>query len=83
VTGADVAVEEFIRAELLRLCPGDEIYGEEGGTAAGSSGRRWIIDPIDGTAYFAHRIPLFRMLLAYEDEHGPAAAVISYPSHSS
>lgn len=79
VTGADVAVEELIRAELLRHCPGDEIYGEEAGTAAGSSGRRWVIDPIDGTAYFARRIPLFRTMLAYEDEHGPAVGVISYP----
>ena len=79
VTGADLAVEELIRAELLRRCPGDEIYGEEAGTTGGTSGRRWIIDPIDGTAYFAHRIPLFRTLLAYEDEYGPAAAAISYP----
>ena len=71
VTDADLVVEELIRSELLRRCPGDEIYGEEAGTVAGWSGRRWIIDPIDGTAYFAHRIPLFSTMLAYEDEHGP------------
>jgi fructose-1,6-bisphosphatase/inositol monophosphatase family enzyme len=33
----ELAVEELIRAELLRRCPDDEIYGEEGGTAAGTS----------------------------------------------
>jgi histidinol-phosphatase len=79
VTDADLAVEELIRAELLGRCAGDAIYGEEGGAVAGSSGRRWIIDAIDGTTYFAHRIPLFTTMLAYEDEHGPAAGVISYP----
>lgn len=79
VTDADLAAEELIRSELLRQCAGDEIYGEEAGSVAGWSGRRWIIDPIDGTAYFAHRIPLFSTMLAYEDEHGPAASVIRYP----
>ena len=79
VTDADLAVEELIRTELLRRCPGDEIYGEEGGTVAGTSGRRWIIDPIDGTTYFASRIPLFQNLIAYEDEHGPAIGVINDP----
>jgi histidinol-phosphatase len=79
VTDADWAVEELIRDGLQRHCPGDGICGEEGGVTAGRSGRRWVIDPIDGTAYFAHRIPLFSTVLAYEDEHGPAASVISYP----
>lgn len=79
VTDVDLAVEEMIRTELLRHTPDDEIYGEEGGTVAGTSGRRWIIDPIDGTLYFANRIPLFANLIAYEDEHGPAIGVINNP----
>jgi histidinol-phosphatase len=79
VTDADLAVEDLIRSELLRHTPDDEVYGEEAGTTAGVSGRRWIIDPIDGTAYFARRIPLFSTLLAYEDEHGPAIGVINRP----
>jgi histidinol-phosphatase len=79
VTDVDLAVEELIRAELLRHTPDDEVYGEEGGTVAGSSGRRWIIDPIDGTTYFANRIPLWGNLIAYEDEHGPAIGVINEP----
>lgn len=80
VTDADVAVEELIRAELLRRAPGDEIVGEETGTTAGTSGRRWIIDPIDGTTYFTARIPLFTTLIACEDEHGPAIGVINEPA---
>ena len=79
VTDADLAVEELIRSELLRHTPSDEVYGEEAGTTSGSSGRRWIIDPIDGTAYFARGIPLFATLIAYEDEHGPAIGVINEP----
>jgi histidinol-phosphatase len=79
VTDVDLAVEELIRTELLRRTPDDEIYGEEGGTIAGTSGRRWIIDPIDGTLYFANRIPLFTTLIAYEDEYGPAIGVINNP----
>lgn len=79
VTDADLAVEDLIRAELLKRAPDDGIYGEEAGPVTGTSGRRWIIDPIDGTLYFANRIPLFTNLIAYEDEHGPAIGVINHP----
>lgn len=79
VTDADVAVEEFIRAELTRRTPDDAVLGEEAGLTAGTSGRRWVVDPISGTAYFARRMPLFATLLAYEDEHGPAIGVITSP----
>ncbi|WP_208297426.1 inositol monophosphatase family protein [Actinophytocola oryzae] len=79
VTAADLAVEEVVRGELARHAPDDEVYGEEGGTTAGTSGRRWVVDPIDGTYYFARRIPLFNTRLAFEDEHGPAIGVIREP----
>lgn len=79
VTDTDLAVEELIRDALARHAPGDEVYGEEAGTTAGTTGRRWVIDPIDGTYYFTHRIPLFATTLAYEDEHGPALGVIHEP----
>ena len=79
VTAADVAVEELIRAELRTHCPDDEVYGEEAGTTIGASGRRWIVDPIDGTYYFTRRIPVFATCLAYEDEHGPAIGVVNHP----
>ncbi len=79
VTDADLAVEEFVRTELARVAPDDEIYGEEAGTTAGGSGRRWVIDPIDGTYFFARRMPVFNTRLAFEDEHGPAVGVIREP----
>ncbi|MEV6521026.1 inositol monophosphatase family protein [Longispora sp. NPDC051575] len=79
VTDADLAVEDLIRAELGRYAPDDGILGEEAGESPGSSGRRWITDPISGTAYFSRRMPLFANLLAYEDEYGPAIGVINMP----
>ncbi|GGP75217.1 inositol monophosphatase family protein [Saccharothrix coeruleofusca] len=79
VTEADAAVEELIRAELARHVPDDGVHGEEGGASEGTSGRRWVIDPIDGTYCFARGIPLFSTTLAVEDEHGPAVGVIHEP----
>ncbi|KZM74415.1 hypothetical protein AWN90_25420 [Nocardia terpenica] len=79
VTDADRAVENLIRTELRQRFADDEIYGEEDGTTPGTSGRSWVIDPIDGTTYFAHRIPLFSTRLACYDEHGPAIGVINEP----
>jgi histidinol-phosphatase len=79
VTTADLEVEEFVRAELARAAPDDAVFGEEGGTSPGRSGRRWTVDPISGTGYFSRRMPVFAHLLAYQDEHGPAIGVIAMP----
>ncbi|WP_155370683.1 inositol monophosphatase family protein [Catellatospora vulcania] len=79
VTDADVRVEELVRAAVARYAPDDGLLGEETGESAGRSGRRWVCDPISGTAYFTRRMPLFANLIAYEDEHGPAVGVINLP----
>lgn len=79
VTTADIAVEELMREQLSRRTPDDGILGEECGEVVGRSGRRWVIDPIDGTYSFANRIPTFCNNLAYEDEYGPAIGVINMP----
>lgn len=52
VTAADREVEAFLIASLRAAFPNDGVYGEEGGDIAGSSGRLWVIDPIDGTFNF-------------------------------
>ena len=52
VTVADREVEEFIKEHLLAAFPDDGIFGEEGATVPGTSGRTWVIDPIDGTFNF-------------------------------
>lgn len=79
VTEADRAAEEFLRLELARRYPGDAVIGEEFGNVEGSSGRSWVIDPIDGTRSFVRGVPLFTTLLALIDEAGPAVGVAHVP----
>jgi histidinol-phosphatase len=76
---ADVEVERLIRALIAERFPGDRTYGEEEGEAGGGSGRRWVIDPINGTTLFVRRIPTFNLLLAVEVDDRPAVSVIHYP----
>jgi histidinol phosphatase-like enzyme (inositol monophosphatase family) len=65
---------------LAAAHPDDAIVGEEEADRPGTSGRRWIIDPIDGTKAFTHGVPLYSTLLAVDDEHGPAIGVIDLPA---
>lgn len=80
VTEADRGAERLVRERLAATYPDDEVIGEEEPDTEGSSGRRWIIDPIDGTKAFTHGVPLYSTLLAVEDEHGPAVGVIDLPA---
>ena len=79
VTAADVEVEELVRSLIATRFPGDGVAGEERDETTGTTGRRWVIDPINGTSSYARRIPMFNMLLAIEDSDGGAVGVISYP----
>jgi fructose-1,6-bisphosphatase/inositol monophosphatase family enzyme len=79
VTAADLAAEDLIRERLAAAHPEDAVLGEERGFTPGTSGRRWIMDPLGGTASFVRRIPLFSVDLAMEDRHGPAIAVSAFP----
>lgn len=80
VTEADLAAERLMRDELAAAFPDDAIIGEEHPDAAGTSGRTWVIDPIDGTKAFTKGVPLYSNLLALVDEHGPAIGVINLPA---
>jgi histidinol-phosphatase len=75
VSEADEAVERMIRSRLQAERPDDAIVGEEFGTT-GTSHRRWIIDPIDGTKNYVRGVPVFGTLIALENEAG----VISAPA---
>jgi len=80
VTAADRDAERFLREQLADAFPGDGVLGEEEAPTAGTTGRRWIIDPIDGTKAFTCGVPLYSNLLALEDEHGVAVGVINLPA---
>jgi histidinol-phosphatase len=80
VTQADLEAEEFLRREILRRFPDDGVVGEEGGESAGTSGRRWIIDPIDGTYSFVHGVPFYGVLLGVEVDGDPAVGVVNIPA---
>ena len=76
VTEADRAAEAAIRRILDAECPRDGIIGEEYGEKAGTSGRTWIIDPIDGTVSFMAGRPIFGSLIALLEENWPVLGVI-------
>lgn len=80
VTAADKDAERFLREQLADAFPGDGVLGEEEAATAGHTGRRWIIDPIDGTKAFTCGVPLYSNLLALEDEHGIAVGVVHLPA---
>ncbi len=80
VTDADRAAERLLRERLGERFPDDAVIGEEEPTSQGSSGRTWVIDPIDGTKSFTHGVPLYSNLLALYDDEGCALGVINLPA---
>lgn len=62
----DVEIERIIVGQLCVLFPGDGIYSEEAGETKGNTGRRWILDPMDGTTNFIFGIPHFCISLCLE-----------------
>ncbi len=76
VTEADRAAEAAIRAILDKECPDDTIIGEEYGTKDGTSGRSWVIDPIDGTVSFMAGRPIFGTLVALLEDGWPVLGLI-------
>ncbi len=58
VTAADREAERLLRDRIAVAHPDDSVIGEEGNDTSGSSGRTWILDPIDGTESFIRGVPL-------------------------
>jgi myo-inositol-1(or 4)-monophosphatase len=70
VSEADLLAERAIRELLAERAPGDAIMGEEGADTAGTTGRRWIVDPLDGTVNFLFGIPQWAVSVACEGVAG-------------
>lgn len=79
VSAADRAAEQLILDRLSARFPSDGILGEEGAYVAGSSGRRWVLDPIDGTWNFLAGLPYWCTAIALEDEEGSVLAAVHSP----
>lgn len=79
VTIADRAAEEAMRRILKAERPRDAIIGEEFGTEEGTSGRTWVLDPIDGTVSFIAGRPIFGTLIALLVDGWPVLGVIDQP----
>ncbi len=80
VTAADKGAEELLRRRISDAFPQDGILGEEFPERPGSSGFRWILDPIDGTKSFIHGVPLYGTLIGVEFESQPTIGVILIPA---
>ncbi len=79
VTIADSAAELAMRAILADHRPQDGIWGEEFGQTLGSSGRSWVLDPIDGTRGFISGTPTWGVLIALSDDQGPFLGIVDQP----
>ncbi len=80
VTSVDIEAELLAKDTLLTAFSEDSFLGEEGGEAAGTSGYRWVVDPIDGTTSFTRGVPLFGTLIGLEYHGEPIAGIASLPA---
>ncbi len=79
VTEADRAAERAVRRLLAEHRPEDGVYGEEYPETPGTSGRRWVLDPVDGTRAFVCGAPVWTTLIGLETERVPTLGVIDQP----
>jgi myo-inositol-1(or 4)-monophosphatase len=80
VSDADRRAEETIVTGLQREFPADEIVAEEGSLVHGTSGRRWYVDPLDGTINHIYGVPHWSVAIACEDGEGIRVGVVHDPS---
>jgi len=81
VSEADHAAEQLIAQRLADARPDDGLLAEEGqATRTGSSGLRWVVDPLDGTVNFLYGIPAWCVSIACEDDAGALVGVVHDPN---
>ena len=79
VSDADRDAEAVIEGILLGERPADGLLAEEGATSAATSGRRWVVDPLDGTTNYLYGFPAWAVSIALEDAEGGAVGVVLDP----
>ncbi len=81
VSDADRASEALIVSGILAARPDDAILAEEGASRPGTSGVRWVIDPLDGTTNYLYGIPAWVVSIAVEVDGVVEVGVVADPSH--
>ncbi|RZU32319.1 inositol monophosphatase family protein [Blastococcus saxobsidens] len=76
VTAVDAASEALLVDRLLGARPDDGVLGEEGASRDGTSGVRWVVDPIDGTVNFLYDLPAYAVSVAAEVDGVVRAGVV-------
>ncbi|WP_405588901.1 inositol monophosphatase family protein [Streptomyces sp. NBC_01190] len=79
VTEMDIAAEKLITSYIGRLRPDDGFLGEEGASSEGTSGVRWVIDPLDGTVNYLYGLPSWAVSIAAEYEGQVIVGVVQAP----
>ncbi len=82
VTEMDLAAEKLIAGHLAEHRPDDGILGEEGASVAGTSGVRWIVDPVDGTVNYLYGLPGWAVSIAAEYQGETVVGVVEVPSRA-
>lgn len=80
VSEVDRGAEELVMGILAELRPDDGLLGEEGASKPGTTGIRWVVDPLDGTTNFLFGIPQFSVSIAAEIDERPVVGVVIDPS---
>ncbi|MFD9392612.1 inositol monophosphatase family protein [Streptomyces sp. NPDC060000] len=79
VTEMDIAAEKLITGLISEHRPDDGFLGEEGASSAGSSGIRWVIDPLDGTVNYLYGLPTWSVSIAAEQDGETVVGVVGIP----
>ncbi|WP_322974513.1 inositol monophosphatase family protein [Actinacidiphila epipremni] len=79
VTEMDIAAEKLITTCIERARPHDGVLGEEGASTAGTSGVRWIVDPLDGTVNYLYGLPSWSVSIAAEKDGEVVVGVVEAP----
>lgn len=79
VTEMDIAAEKLITGYVLERRPNDGLLGEEGASSDGTSGVRWVIDPLDGTVNYLYGLPSWAVSIAAEKDGETVVGVVEAP----
>ncbi|MFJ6728212.1 inositol monophosphatase family protein [Streptomyces sp. NPDC091281] len=79
VTEMDIAAEKLITGLISDRRPDDGFLGEEGASSEGTSGVRWVIDPLDGTVNYLYGLPTWAVSIAAEQDGETVVGVVAVP----